>query len=252
MKSIEKGEHTLNLANKQAAKVALVTGAGRRIGACIAQALHTAGYKVVVHCHHSVAEAEKLVKQLNDLRGDSAFLLVQDLLAPNAAENMLQALKQWVSCLNVLVNNASIFSRTDWDTQFAINVQVPYLLSTAAQSLLAQNQGVIINITDIHAQKPLKGYAIYCQTKAALEMQTKALALEFAPEIRVNAVAPGPTLWPEQENSLHEEEKQKIIAKTLVKSFGDPEYIAQAVLGLIENPYISGQILQVDGGRSIR
>lgn len=134
---------------------------------------------------------------------------------------------------------------------FTLNLKAPYLLSLKAQSHLAQHQGTIINITDIHAQKPLKGYTAYCQSKAALEMQTKALACEFAPLIRVNAIAPGAIAWPEQDNALSAEIQAKIIAQTPLKRHGDPQYIGLAVLSFIENPFITGQILNVDGGRSV-
>ena len=134
---------------------------------------------------------------------------------------------------------------------FDTNVKVPFLLSLAARPLLRQQRGAIINITDIHAEKPLLGYSVYCQSKAALEMQTKTLAREFSPEIRVNAVAPGAIAWPEHANRLSSEEQQKIIDKTPLKCHGEPEYVAQAVLALGENPFITGQVLKVDGGRSL-
>jgi pteridine reductase len=251
---VKGGNHTLILKNTQAHKVALVTGGARRIGAAIAKSLHQAGYTVAVHCHHSLTQAQELVNAFNKARKDSALVLQQDLTAPNAADAIVQALRHWTGRLDVLIHNASVFKagEKDWDLLFHTNVKAPQELSCAARSLLTPNQGVIINISDIHAQKPLKAYSVYCQSKAALEMQTKALALEFAPEIRVNAVAPGPSIWPEGENTLSEEEQAKITAKTLLLRHGAPQYIAHAVLSLVENPYITGQILQVDGGRSVK
>jgi pteridine reductase len=256
---IKKGEHTLNQMNIQAAKVALVTGGARRIGAAIVKKLHTAGFKVVIHCRHAVAEAETVAAELNHQRPNSALALQKELTQDNAATEIIKTIFDWTARLDLLVNNASLFTRTSfdsvdantWNDLFNINVKAPFLLSLAAQPLLAKQNGSIINISDIHAEKPLKTYAIYCQTKAALNMQTKALAREFAPEIRVNAVAPGAIIWPEHANSLSATAQQKIIDSTPLHCHGSPEYIAQAVLALAENPFITGQILGVDGGRSI-
>lgn len=245
------------MANKQEAKVALVTGGARRIGAAIVKALHEAGYKVVIHCRGSLEEAHALARDLNNLRVDSAFVLQRELTHPNAPEEMITTVKDWAGRLDLLVNNASVFIRSEptnfnsneWQVLFDTNVKVPYMLSLLALPLLKEKGGSIINITDIHAEKPLKGYTAYCQSKAALQMQTYSLAREFSPEVRVNAVAPGAVMWPENANTLSDKEQQKIIAKTPLKSHGNPEYIAQAVLALAQNPFITGQTLKVDGGR---
>ena len=143
------------------------------------------------------------------------------------------------------------FASNDWNVLFDIHVKAPFLLSLAARPLLAKQSGAIINITDIHAETPLKGYSVYCQSKAALEMQTKSLARELAPEIRVNAIAPGAIIWPEHSNTLNAETQEKIITKIPLKKHGAPEYVAKAVLALAANSYITGQILKVDGGRSL-
>lgn len=253
------GNLTLNRCNKQEAKVALVTGSARRIGAAIVRHLHEDGYNVVIHCNSSVKEAQSLSHELNQVRAHSALVVKQELTKKSAVPMLLQALMQWSGRLDVLVNNASVFIRSeegefkeeDWRRQFLVNVQIPYFLSVATRSLLAAADGCIINITDIHAERPLKGYAVYCQTKAALDMQTKALAREFAPQIRVNAVAPGAIAWPELDNALNPTQQEQIINKTALKRHGEPQYIAQAVLALIKNPFITGQIVRVDGGRSI-
>ena len=244
----------MNQANKQVTKVALVTGSARRIGATIVKTLHNAGYNVAIHCHNSLSEAHTLAVELNNKRCNSALIIQQDLALPHATESIIKTLRDWANRLDVLVNNASLFIQDldaidNWEQLFTVNVKIPFLLSQAARPLLAQHQGTIINITDTHAQKPLKGYGVYCQSKAALEMQTKALACELAPSIRVNAIAPGAIAWPEGCNSLDKTIQDKIIAKTLVKQHGKPEYIAQAVLALAENPFITGQVLKVDGGR---
>lgn len=243
----------MNQPNKQDARVALITGAARRIGAAIAKHLHEAGFRVVIHCHHSVHEAEELARTLNQQRRDSAYVLVADLSEDDVSTRLVQQTLTWAGRLDLLVNNASLFSRdiSDWDTLFYINVKVPFLLSLAAREALANTHGAIINITDAHTDKPLKDYAVYCQSKAALGMQTKSLAREFAPNIRVNAVAPGAILWPEHGNELSHEQKQKIIDEIPLKRHGDPLFIAQAVLALTDNAFITGQTLIVDGGRGL-
>lgn len=249
----------MNLANKQEAPVALVTGSARRIGAAIVKELHRAGYRVVIHCRAALAEAHALALSLNAQRQDSAFVLHAELTSTCAAEQLVDATIAWAGRLDLLVNNASLFLRTeggvfnaeDWANLFDVNVKAPFLLSHAAQPYLGQMTGAIINITDIHATKPLKGYGVYCQTKAALNMQTMSLAREFAPSIRVNGVAPGAIAWPEQGNSLSIEAQQKIISQTPLRRHGSPEFIAAAVLALAQNNFITGQILHVDGGRSI-
>ena len=256
---MKNGEHTLNQTNKQEVKVALVTGGARRIGAAIVTTLHQAGYKVVIHCRGGLKQAHDLAVNLNNIREDSAFILPRELTEVEAPQEMMQTIIDWAGRLDLLVNNASIFTPDEchsfngeaWQTLFDTNVKVPFALSLAAYPLLKKQRGVIINITDIHAEKPLKGYSAYCQSKAALNMQTESLAREFAPEVRVNAVAPGAIAWPENENSLSEEKQQQIINKTPLKQHGDPQFIAQAVLSLVDNPFITGQILRVDGGRSL-
>lgn len=242
----------MNQDNKQDLPVALVTGAARRIGAVIVRHLHHAGFRVMIHCHQSHDAANALAQELNHLRADSARVFSADLSLTHTSPQLIEALIQWTGRLDLLVNNASIFVRddgADWDGVFTINVKAHWLLSNAAHPYLAATQGSIVNITDIHAEQPLKGYAIYCQSKAAFAMQTKALAREFAPDVRVNAIAPGAITWPEQGNALSETLQREIIAKTWLKQHGNPMFIAQAVLALAENLFITGQILRVDGGR---
>lgn len=238
-------------------RVALITGAARRIGASIGEYLHQDGWSVVIHCLHSRPEADVLCQRLNQQRIDSACVIEADLTQKEANQTLVQQTIDWAGQLDLLVNNASQFRPTCLDepndevsaTLFAINVQAPFYLSLAAKKFLAQQQGAIINITDIHAETSLKGYVEYCQTKAALTMQTKAFAREFAPDIRVNAIAPGSIVWPEGANQLSDSQQQMIIDKTLLKRHGAPAFIAQAVLSLVNNPFITGQTLRVDGGR---
>jgi pteridine reductase len=231
--------------------VALVTGSAHRIGAAIAKRLHQEGFRVAVHYHHSKDAATQLVAALNQVRDNSACALSADLCVSSAPQELVAELIADWGQLDLLVNNASIFSShdADWDKMWHCNVQAPYLLSRAAFPHLIVSRGSIINLTDIHALTPLRGYAAYCQTKAALAMQTRALAQEFAPNVRVNAVAPGAILWPEGDNRLAPVVQQKIIAKTWLQCHGEPGYIAQAVMYLINNTYVTGQSLQVDGGR---
>lgn len=249
----------MNYTSKPDEKVALVTGSARRIGAAIAEALHAAGFRVAIHCHHSLGDANALARQLNLIRADSACVFQEDLSHSGVFGKLIASIEAWAQRLDVLVNNASLFLQNDclefkakdWRDLFMVNLQAPFELSIAAYPLLAVAQGSIINITDIHAEKPLKGHAVYCQTKAALLMQTKALARELAPRVRVNAVAPGAIVWPEKDNALSEEIQQQIIAKTPLRCHGEPIHIAQAVLALLENSFITGEVLHVDGGRSI-
>lgn len=239
--------------------VALITGSARRIGAAIAKHLHQAGYCVAIHAHHSKEEAHVLCASLNQLRTGSAEVFFADLLDPKAPETLILDTLNWAERLDLLVNNASCFIRTDdshfdakiWETLFTLNVNVPYALSLAARPHLRKQKGSIINLTDIHAHHPLTDYSVYCQSKAALTMQTLALAKAFAPEVRVNAVAPGAIAWPEGENTLSLETKAKIIKQTPLKQHGSPLHIAEAVLMLAQHTFITGQILKVDGGRSL-
>lgn len=239
-------------------QVALVTGAGRRIGAAIAEHLHHFGYSVAIHCHQSKKDADELCARLNQQRKESARVFVADLANKQQNFLLVEEVVKWAGRLDLLVNNASVFlpSSLDdhddgWNELFAINVQAPYWLSVAGRSWLAMHRGAIINITDIHAEMPLKGYAQYCQSKAALMMQTKIFAREFAPTVRVNSIAPGAIAWPEHGNELSVEQQQKIIDRTLLKQHGKPQYIAEAVLALASNEFITGQSLSVDGGRRL-
>ena len=252
----------MKLENKQPStsdRVALVTGAARRIGAEIVRRLHQSGFRVVIHCYQSIAAANQLAEVLNAARPNTALVVQADLSLDDTSDAVIAAAIEWAGRLDVLVNNASLFAESNLVTSdpnfaerlYALNVFAPWRLSLKARSWLAEGAGNIMNITDIHAENPLKNYAEYCQSKAALMMQTKALAREFAPLVRVNAVAPGAIVWPEQQNTVSEAVKNQIINETPLKMHGKPSFIAEAVLALIANPFITGQTLRVDGGRSI-
>lgn len=246
---------------KDFTQVAFITGAGRRIGAEIARILHDSGMNVVLHYNKSQAEAEQLCHAFNKKRLNSAILLQSDLLEINSLDDLTQkAAKHW-GRLDALINNASRFYPTPlaeatlgaWDDLLGSNVRAPFFLSQAAMPYLKESQGCIVNIADIHADRPMRDYSIYCISKAALLMLTKSLAKELGPEVRVNAVSPGPVMWPENENVLSNEVKETLIKQTVLDCEGSPEEIAKAVLFLVKNAnYITGQILAVDGGRSLQ
>jgi pteridine reductase len=239
-------------------KVALVTGAARRIGAAIARRLHGAGAKVVLHYRGTENEAAQLEKELNAARAGSALKLKGDLLAPVAPKALVDATLQRFARLDFLVNNASAFFPTavgeieasHWEELIGSNLRAPLFLAQAAAPQLALAGGAIVNIADIHAERPLKGYVVYSIAKAGLAALTRSLALELAPGVRVNAVAPGAIAWPE-DGQFDPGERARIIASTPLARTGTPEEIAQAVHFLASAPFVTGQVLAVDGGRSI-
>lgn len=243
-------------------RVALVTGAARRIGAEIARTLHRAGMNVVLHYHTSKQEAESLVKQLNAIRPHSAASVSADL---SQIASLPEVIQQAVACwgrLDALVNNASRFYRTKigetteaaWDDLMASNLKYCYFLAQAAIPALASTQGCIINLADVHGERPMRDYSVYCISKAGLIMLTKSLSKELGRKnIRVNAIAPGEVLWPEGENTMSKEEKQNVLDRVALRRKGEPEEVAKAVLFLVTNAdYITGHVLTVDGGRSLK
>ena len=244
--------------NQLTSKVALVTGAARRIGAEIVRILHDAGMNIVLHYNASEEEAIEFCAQLNQIRQNSAVTMRADLQDADAQKSLItRAAKIW-NRLDVLVNNASRFYRTPinsitdfaWDDLIISNLKGPFFLSCAAAPILAEHQGCIINITDINTERPLKDYSIYCISKSGLSMMTKVLARELAPNVRVNAVAPGAIIWPEGDNALTEESKQKVVNAIPLLRSGVPEDIAKAVLYFVRDAdYVTGQTICVDGGR---
>jgi pteridine reductase len=239
-------------------KVALVTGAARRLGAAIARRLHAAGANLVLHYRGAESEAAQLEKELNAARAGSTTKLKGDLLAPVAPKALVDAALQRFARLDILVNNASSFFPTavgrieagHWEELIGSNLRAPLFLSQAAAAQLALSGGAIVNIADIHAERPLKGYVVYSIAKAGLVALTRSLALELAPAVRVNAVAPGAIAWPE-DGQFDPAERSRIVASTPLARTGTPEEIAQAVHFLCTAPFVTGQVLAVDGGRSI-
>jgi pteridine reductase len=239
-------------------RVALITGGAKRLGNAIAHALHQEGAQLVIHYRSSKAQAEALVSELNALRAGSAAAISCDLLNTAALPGLIAQTFSHFGRLDVLVNNASSFYPTPigsiteqhWDDLLGSNLKAPLFLAQAAAPALRQTQGLILNMVDIHAQRPLPAYTVYSIAKAGLATLTKSLARELGPEIRVNAIAPGPVLWPEHQMSA--ELQQEIISKTALKRQGSPQDIARAALFFAKDaPYVTGQILAVDGGRSI-
>ncbi len=241
------------------APVALVTGAAQRIGAVICRTLHQAGYRILIHYRHSEAPAQVLAAELNQQRPDSAATLQADLDDMAQVDTLAAQTLAIFGQLDLLVNNASSFfptpvtdsSQQQWDQLINSNLRAPYFISAALTPALTERQGCIINLVDIHAQRGLTGYPIYSIAKAGLQMMTMSLAKELAPAVRVNGVSPGAILWPEADAALSEGEKEALLSKVPLGRTGRPEDIAQTVLYLAQAPYISGQIVAVDGGKSL-
>jgi pteridine reductase len=239
-------------------KAALVTGGARRVGAAIARRLHAAGASVLLHYRDSEAEAVKLAAELNALRPKSAAKVKAELLAPIAPRALLSAAREAFGRLDLLVNNASSFfpvevgaiEASHWEELIGSNLRAPLFICQEAAPELAKHAGAIVNIVDIHAERPLKGYAVYSIAKAGLAALTRSLALELAPRVRVNGVAPGAIAWPD-DGQFVAAERERIVATTPLARVGSPEDIAQAVHFLACAPYVTGQVIAVDGGRSI-
>lgn len=236
----------------------LITGAARRVGAEVARLLHAAGADILIHYRSSAADAIALADSLNAARPHSAAIHAAHLLDPDAPEKLVAAALLEFGHLDVLINNASSFYSTpvgritgpQWDDLVGSNLKAPLFLSQAAAPSLKARRGLIINMVDIHGLRPLKEHPVYCAAKAGLVMLTKSLARELGPEIRVNAIAPGPVLWPEA--GMEDAVKRDIIDKTALKRPGSPQDIARTALFLAADaPYITGQIISVDGGRGI-
>lgn len=238
--------------------VILVTGGARRIGAAICRHLHASGARLAIHFRVSSQEAHRLVTELNRCRPDSAHAFQADLQDTSRLPQLIAEVVNHFGQLDGLVNNASSFYATplgtigesDWIDLAGSNFKAPLLLAQAAAPALRERNGAVVNITDIHAERPLKGYPLYCAAKGALLTLTRALAVELAPHIRVNAVAPGSILWPNNP-AFSEAQRQEIIRHTLLQRQGEPEDVASAVRFLLfEANYMTGQVLNIDGGRT--
>ena len=239
-------------------KTVLITGAAKRVGRSIARELHAAGANVVVHYRAAADTARLLVDEMNAARAGSALCVQADLLDRDALASLVEQAVAHFGRLDALGNNASSFFATPlgtideaaWADLVGSNFKAPLFLTQAAAPHLRQTRGAVVNITDIHAERPLAGYPLYCAAKAGLLGLTRALAIELAPEVRVNAVAPGPILWPD-DVAFDEQARERIIDHTLLKHAGSPQDIARAVRFLFNDaPYVTGQVVNVDGGRT--
>ena len=246
-------QHSLN------SKVALITGGAKRIGAAIATTLHAAGMDLVVHFRHSAAEAQSLADALNNTRPNSVVLVEGNLENSEDCTSLAQQAIDAFGRMDALINNASAFFPTPigevtndhWEALMGVNLKAPFFLSQACAKALESTHGVIINLTDIYAERPLPNHPVYSASKAGLVALTRSLAQELGPDVRVNAIAPGAIIWPEFGDS--EENQNEIIRRTPLGRLGKPQDIAGTVLFLLRDaPFITGQIINVDGGRSAR
>jgi pteridine reductase len=240
-------------------KTVLITGGAKRVGAAICRRLHGAGANLMLHYRASAGEARLLQAELNHTRPNSVSLIQADLLDLNKLPSVVEQTLQAFGGLDALVNNASTFFPTTvgeiteaaWNDLIGTNLQVPLFLAQAAAPALRKTQGAIVNLSDIHAERPLKNYVVYSIAKSGLAGLTRSLARELAPDVRVNAVAPGPILWPDDE-SFDELSRQRIISHTPLKREGTPDDIARAVHFLLADAdYITGETINVDGGRNM-
>ena len=241
-------------------KVVLITGGAKRVGAAICRLLHARGANHKIQYRNSVNEARALQSEFNLQRPNSAAIIQADLLTLPALPGLVQETIRHFGRLDVLINNASSYYPTElgqideqqWHDLTGSNLQAPLFLAQAAANELRRRRGCIVNITDMHVERPKKGYIVYSVAKAGLVTLTKSLAHELAPEVRVNAVAPGPVLWPEDNPQFDEVYRQRVISQTLLKRIGESDDVARAVRFLIDDaPFITGQVIAVDGGRSL-
>ena len=241
-------------------QVILITGGAKRVGAAICRALHANGANLMIHYRSSANEARALQAELNLQRANSVAIIQADLLHVAGLANLIAETVRQFGKLNVLINNASSYYPSEighideakWHDLMGSNLKAPLFLSQAAAPELRKNHGCIVNITDMHVERPKKGYVVYSVAKAGLVTLTKSLAHELSPEVRVNAVAPGPVQWPDNNPQFDEVYRQRVINQTLLKRVGEPEDIAKAVKFLIyDAPFITGHVLAVDGGRSL-
>jgi pteridine reductase len=239
-------------------KTILITGAAKRIGAACVRFLHQSGHRLIVHYHQSQQEAEALCAELNQLRENSAYSIAANLEKIEEIQKLAQkSIEVWHG-VDVLINNASVFypqttqevTAASWQQIMACHLTAPFFLAQGLRDSLAERQGCIINLLDIHAERGLKNCPVYSLAKAGLAAMTRILAKELAPQIRVNGIAPGAILWPE--TPLTDLQKNLILERVALERIGDVDDIAQAMLFLIHNsPYITGQILTIDGGRTL-
>ena len=236
-------------------KTALITGGAARIGAQIVKTLHHNQFNIIIHCNQSKDKAQLLCDELNSIRANSAEIVSGNLNNIDELDSLVSSIKS----IDLLVNNASVFypksvedsEMKDWDDVININLKAPFFLSKGLSKTLSKNDGSIINIIDIHSERPLKKHAIYNISKAGLKMLTQTLAKELAPRIRVNGVSPGSILWPQDSAEISEDDKNLMLERIAMQRQGSPQDIADTVLFLANSNYITGQIINIDGGRTL-
>jgi len=243
---------------RQERPVALITGGVKRVGAEIARTLHAAGYDLVLHFRSSVNEAVALAAELEHQRAGSTLAIQGELADLDGLPAMIEQALQHYGRLDALVNNASAFFPTpvgsattaQWNELFASNAQAPFFLAQAATPALRETHGAIVNLIDVYAERPLANHPIYCMAKAALAAMTRSLALDLAPDIRVNGIAPGAVMWPSDGKPY--DDQQAMLARTPLRRAGSPQDVAGAVLWLLRDaPFVTGQVIRIDGGRSL-
>ena len=236
-------------------KTALITGGAARIGAQIVKTLHHNQFNIIIHCNQSKDKAQLLCDELNLIRANSVEIVSGNLNNIDELDFLVSSIKS----IDLLVNNASVFypksvedsEMKDWDDVININLKAPFFLSKGLSKILSKNDGSIINIIDIHSERPLKKHAIYNISKAGLKMLTQTLAKELAPKIRVNGVSPGSILWPQDSAEISEDDKNLMLERIALHRQGSPQDIADTVLFLANSNYITGQIINIDGGRTL-
>jgi len=236
-------------------KTALITGGAARIGARIAKTLHKNNFNIIIHCNRSKDKAQLLCDELNLLKEKSAKVVVGNLNNVDSINSIVESVKS----IDLLVNNASVFyplsvdesDSENWDNILDVNLKAPFFLSKGLSQKLKSSEGSIINIIDIHADRPLKKHSVYNISKAGLKMLTLTLAKELAPSIRVNGVSPGSILWPQEGAEISESDKKIMLERIALKRQGSPQDIADTVLFLANSNYLTGQIINVDGGRTL-
>ena len=236
-------------------KTALITGGAARIGAQIVKTLHHNQFNIIIHCNQSKDKAQLLCDELNLIRANSAEIVSGNLNNIDELDSLVSS----INSIDLLVNNASVFypksvedsEMKDWDDVLNINLKAPFFLSKGLSKTLSKNDGSIINIIDIHSERPLKKHAIYNISKAGLKMLTQTLAKELAPRIRVNGVSPGSILWPQDSAEISEDDKNLMLERIALHRQGSPQDIADTVLFLANSNYITGQIINIDGGRTL-
>ena len=242
------------------AKLAVVTGGAIRIGAAIARELHGAGFDIALHCRSSVAEAQGLANELCAARPESCQLFQADLQSVTEVQALAGQLLALYAHIDLLVNNASAFAATpiatcteaEFDTLLGANLKGPYFLTQGLLPGLREGKGSVINIVDVHAEHPLRNFNAYCAAKAGLASLTRSLAIELAPDIRVNGVAPGAILWPDGSAEYDSATRDATVRRTPLRRLGEPQDIAKAVRYLAcDAPFVTGQVLAVDGGRTL-